>query len=71
MEENKHDKFKRIATKRVNDILNKIDILGNCSNKSNYSYTEEDVQKIFRAIDLKLKETRGSFKTKKDQGFEL
>ena len=71
MEENKHEKFKRIATKRVNDILNKIDVLGNCSNKSNYSYTEEDVQKIFRAIELKLKETKTSFKTKKEKGFEL
>lgn len=71
MKENKHDKFKRIATKRVNDILNKIDILGNCSNKSNYSYTEEDIQKIFRAIDTKLKDTRSVFKSKKDKGFEL
>jgi len=71
MDENKHEKFKRIATKRVNDILNKLDVLGNCSNKSNYSYTEEDVQKIFRAIDLKLKETKNSFRPKKEKDFSL
>ena len=71
MEENKHNKFKRIATKRVNEILNKLDTLGNCSNKSNYSYTEEDIQKIFKAIDLKLKETKSLFKTKKEKDFIL
>lgn len=70
-QENKHDKFKRIATKRVNDLLDKLDILGNCSNKSNYSYTDEDIQKIFRAIDLKIKDTKSKFKTKKDKNFSL
>jgi len=71
MNEDKHEKFKRIATKRVNEILTKIDTLGNCSNKSNYSYEEEDIQKIFKAIDLKLKETKSLFKTKKEKNFIL
>jgi len=71
MNEDKHEKFKRIATKRVKEILAKIDTLGNCSNKSNYSYKEEDIQKIFKAIDLKLKETKSLFKTKKEKDFKL
>lgn len=69
--EDKHEKFKRIATKRVNELLNKLEVLGNCSNKSNYSYTDEDIQKIFRAIDNKVKETKSKFKTKRDKGFTL
>lgn len=71
MSEEKHEKFKRIATKRVNEILSKIDTLGNCSNKSNYSYEEEDIQKIFKAIEQKLKETKSLFKTKKEKDFIL
>lgn len=69
--EDKHGKFKRIATKRVNELLNKLDVLGNCSNKSNYTYTEEDIQKIFKAIDSKVKETKSKFKTKKEKDFTL
>ncbi|MCT7464778.1 hypothetical protein N5S72_09985 [Aliarcobacter cryaerophilus] len=69
--EDKHEKFKRIVSKRVNELINKIDILGNCSNKSNYYYTEEDVNKIFNAIELKLRETKSQFKIKKKKDFKL
>jgi hypothetical protein len=69
--EDKHDKFKRVASKRVNELLDKLDILGNCANKSNYSYTEEDIQKIFRVIDSKVKEVKSKFKIKKDKDFTL
>ncbi|MGJ0358008.1 hypothetical protein [Aliarcobacter butzleri] len=69
--EDKHEKFKRIVSKRVNELINKIDILGNCSNKSNYYYTEEDVNKIFNAIEQKLRETKSQFKIKKKKDFKL
>lgn len=69
--EDKHNKFKRLATKRVNEILNKLDILSNCSNKSNYYYTDEDVQKIFNALESKIKETKLQFNTKKKKDFKL
>ncbi len=69
--EDKHEKFKRIVSKRVNELINKIDILGNCSNKSNYYYTEEDVNKIFNAIEQKLRETKSQFKKKKKKDFKL
>ena len=32
-----------------------IRLLGNCSNKGNYDYSEEDVQKIFGTIEKELK----------------
>jgi len=59
----KHDKFKRIATKRVNDLLKKLDLLENCSNKSHYDYTAEEISKIFSTIDVRLKEVKQSFKS--------
>ena len=43
----KRERFIRIVEKRVKKILNDFDILGNCSNRSNYEYTDNDVKKIF------------------------
>jgi hypothetical protein len=59
--ETRKERFNRLASKRTNDLINKIRILGNCSNKSSYEYTEEDVNKIFRAIEKELKLTKSKF----------
>lgn len=55
IEESKSQKFKRVAGNRTNKILDLIRILGNCSNTSIYEYTQEDVNKIFNAIETELK----------------
>ena len=60
-EESRHERFKRIAAKRTNDILEKVRILRNCSNKSSYEYKEEEVNKIFSEIDKQLKLTKAKF----------
>jgi hypothetical protein len=60
------DRFKRIAERRTNKILNSLRLLGNTGNKTLYLYTEDDVQRIFNAIDTKLAEIKGRFKTRKD-----
>ncbi len=57
----KRDRFVRLASYRTNEVLKKIKILGNCSNRSAYEYTEDDISKIFSAIDKRLKETRVKF----------
>lgn len=44
------EKFVKLATKRVNSALKSLQLVGNLSNKSNYSYTDEDISKIFRAL---------------------
>ena len=64
-EQEKIDRFKKIATNRTNKILKDIQLLGNCSNKSNYEYTDEDVKKIFSANDEELKAVKVKFKSKK------
>jgi len=71
MKETRSERFKRIAAKRTNDILEKIRILGNCSNKSSYEYTEEEVNKIFSEIEKQLKLTRAKFLTGKRERFRL
>lgn len=54
----KRERFVRIAENRTNKILEQIRLLGNCSNKHNYSYSDEDVKKIFSVIENELKETK-------------
>jgi hypothetical protein len=60
--ETRHSRFRRLATKRMNNLLNQIRILGNLSNKSSYDYTEEEVGKMFKAIEEQLKITKTKFK---------
>lgn len=68
----KKERFKRVAEKRTNKIIEQIRLLGNCSNKSNYEYSEEDIKKIFSAIEVELKDTKQKYQTKtKMKKFEL
>lgn len=72
--ETKRDRFVRLAEARTNKILDMIKLLGNCSSKSNYEYTEEDVKKIFGAIEREIKNTRAKFNgsdTAKEDRFTL
>ena len=59
--ENKNEKFKRLALSRTNKIIDMIDLLGNLSNKSNYDYSEEEVEKMFKAIESSLRNTKSKF----------
>jgi hypothetical protein len=60
-QESRQARFKRIASKRTNDIIRRIQILGNCSNRSTYDYAEEDINKVFAAIDKEVKKARARF----------
>lgn len=59
--ESKRDRFVRIAESRTNRILDQLKLLGNCANKHNYDYTDEDVRKIFSAIEKEVKAAKGKF----------
>ncbi len=72
VEETRQQRFKRIAETRTNKILDMLKLLGNCSNTGNYEYTEDDVKKIFSAIENELKITKSKFiKSAKKNKFEL
>lgn len=70
---NKRSRFLGVAEDRTNAVLNRIRILGNCSNRQLYDYTDEEINKIFRSIDNKLEETKLKFKVqrKKNKEFRL
>ncbi len=52
--ENKADRFKRVATARVNKIISMIRLLGNCSTPSTYEFTTSQVNYIFSALQAEL-----------------
>ena len=69
--ETPHDRFRRLATLRTNEVLNQLKILGNCANRQAYEYTEKDVEAIFSAIDRKVRETKAKFHFPKEEEFKF
>jgi len=65
------ERFKRLATLRTNIVLDRLRVLGNCSNRQVYEYTKEDIEKIFSAIERALKETKSKFHFPKSKNFKL
>jgi hypothetical protein len=63
MEESDRDKFVRLANSRVNKTIKSIKLIANLSNRSNYSYTDSDVEKIFRVLQNEVKLCRQRFET--------
>jgi len=60
-EKMKRERFVKIAENRTNKIISMIKLLGNCSNKNNYKYDEDDIKQIFCAIDNELRITKSRF----------
>ncbi len=54
-------KFVKLATARVSKALRDIQLIGNLANRSNYDYTEEDVAKIFKALNVEIAACRKRF----------
>ena len=72
--ETKRDKFVRLAEARTNKIIDMLQLLSNCSNSNVYDYTQQDVDKIFNAIDAEVKEAKKKFsniESKKSTRFTL
>ena len=59
--ESKRERFVRIAEARTNKILDMMRLLGNCASPANYEYTDEDIKKIFSALERELKNTKNKF----------
>jgi len=67
-------KFVELAEKRVHKTLKDINLIGNLSNKSNYSYTDEDVRKMHNALKKALDDMKAKFDSKgsnKNEIFKL
>lgn len=69
--ESKREAFRRLATQRTNAVLNRLRILGHCSDSQRYEYTDEDVRKIFRTIESELKAVKAKFTNSSKSKFQL
>ncbi|MFH0892423.1 MAG: hypothetical protein V1867_06625 [Candidatus Falkowbacteria bacterium] len=58
---NRRERFKKLAVHRTNEVLKKLKILGNCSNRSAYDYNEEEINKIFSEIEKNVKGVKAKF----------
>ena len=67
VEENNNERFRRLASSRTNEILKKLDILGHCANKQNYSYSKDQVDQIFLTIEKKINDIRIKFKPQEEE----
>jgi len=54
-------RFEKVASKRVQRVLEGLDVLSNCANKKNYEYDPEDVKKMMTAIRNKVRNLESRF----------
>lgn len=57
----KRQRFEKVASNRVQRVLDTLSLLQNCSNRNNYEYDEHDVDRMFSEITKKLKETKAVY----------
>lgn len=69
--ETKETRFKRIAEKRVQRVLDSIRSLSQCSNKRMYKWDDKQMKKIWSAIDKELKTCKESFENVEAEQFRL
>lgn len=50
----KQKRFRTVAGRRVQKVLDDLDTLSNCANTANYEYTDAEVKKMLKAISDKL-----------------
>ncbi|MBT4288908.1 MAG: hypothetical protein HOD92_16395 [Deltaproteobacteria bacterium] len=69
--ETKESRFKRVVQKRVQNSLDSLRRLSQCSNKRMYHWDDEQLEKIWSAIDTELENCKRSFKTAEPEEFRL
>ncbi len=61
MTESKHDRFLRIISARTNKVLDMLRLIGKCADRRIYAYTQEDLVKVFDALQSGLSQARIQF----------
>ena len=69
--ETKREKFVRLAERRVNAVIRELELIGNLSNKSNYDYDKEDVEKIIKTLKKSVSDLESKFTSKTKSNFKL
>ncbi|MGR0319452.1 hypothetical protein [Agromyces sp. ZXT2-3] len=61
--ETRAEKFRRLASARGDRVLKDLELIGNLANRSNYEYTDDEVRKLFSAIEAEVRDTKAKFTT--------
>jgi len=69
--ETKKERFKRVAEKRVQNIINAIRSLSGLSNKKVYEWETKQLEKIWKALEQEIKDCKNSFKDPESKIFKL
>ena len=69
--ETKEERFKRVAEKRIQRVLDSMRSLTQCSNKRMYKWNDEQLRKIWDAIDRELKKCKASFENTEPEEFRF
>ena len=59
--ETKEERFRRVVQKRVQNVLDSLRRLSQCSNRRMYDWSDEQMKKIWSAIDKELKSCKEGF----------
>lgn len=57
----KRERFKTVASRRVQKVLDDLESLSKCANKSTYEYTDEEVRKMMKAVNDKVTLLKAAF----------
>ena len=62
------EKFKKLATQRVNNALKQIKLISNLANKRTYDYSDDQVRAFFNALKSEVETAQAKFKAGYSQG---
>ena len=57
----KEERFKKVAQARVNAVLDKLRLLGQCGNRKNYTYSDQQVEAMFKVVGKAMRESKSAF----------
>lgn len=58
MSSKKRERFEKVASNRVQKVIDFLGLIGNCANKNNYEYSRRDVELMFKEINRAVKEAK-------------
>ena len=69
--ETKEERFKRIAERRVQRVLDSLRSLAQCSNKRMYQWNEGQLKRVWAAIERETNACKARFENTEPEDFKL
>lgn len=67
MNSTERERFEKVASTRVQKIIDMLNLLQNCANTNNYEYSEKDVDLMFNEINKAYKDAKAAFVSAKNK----